>query len=208
VSSAADCGVVKNKASVTTTNGSGGDSDVASVTVLCPGLTLAKKADAALVTAGQQIGFIVTASNPAGPGTAHGVVIDDPLPSGSGVNWSIASGPDNCSILGSPPSETLHCDAVDLAVGASEVVHVVSGTSTASCRVYPNVASLTATNAPALTANATTTVSCPIVSPPQVTPPTLPNTGGPDSWILAAGMALLLGGSMLVAGDRRRRRRS
>jgi LPXTG-motif cell wall-anchored protein len=48
----------------------------------------------------------------------------------------------------------------------------------------------------------------PVVSPPQVTPPTLPNTGGPDSWILAAGLVLLLGGSALVAGDRRRRRRS
>jgi LPXTG-motif cell wall-anchored protein len=48
----------------------------------------------------------------------------------------------------------------------------------------------------------------PVVSPPQVTPPSLPNTGGPDRWILAAGLLLLLGGSTLVAGDRRRRRRS
>jgi LPXTG-motif cell wall-anchored protein len=48
----------------------------------------------------------------------------------------------------------------------------------------------------------------PVVSPPQVTPPTLPNTGGPDSWVLAAGLVLLLGGGTLVAGDRRRRRRS
>jgi LPXTG-motif cell wall-anchored protein len=48
----------------------------------------------------------------------------------------------------------------------------------------------------------------PVVSPPQVTPPSLPNTGGPNRWILAAGLLLLLGGSTLVAGDRRRRRRS
>jgi len=210
VTSAVDCGVVKNKASVTTTNGTGDDSDLATVTVLCPSVSLAKTADAATVAAGQQIGFTVTASNAAGVGTAHGVVIDDPLPSGSGVDWSIASGPDNCSIQGSPPSETLHCTAVDLLAGESEVVHVVSGTSTASCKAYPNVASLTATNAPELTANATTTVSCPIVSPPQIPPlpPELPNTGGPDIWMVAAGLVLLLGGGTLVAGDRRRRRRS
>jgi LPXTG-motif cell wall-anchored protein len=44
--------------------------------------------------------------------------------------------------------------------------------------------------------------------PPEVIPPTLPNTGGPNAMILAAGVALLLGGSGLVIGDRRRRRRS
>jgi LPXTG-motif cell wall-anchored protein len=36
----------------------------------------------------------------------------------------------------------------------------------------------------------------------------LPNTGGPDRWVLAAGLALLLAGATLVVGDRRRRRRS
>jgi LPXTG-motif cell wall-anchored protein len=49
----------------------------------------------------------------------------------------------------------------------------------------------------------------PQVSPPEVKPPSaLPNTGGPDRWILVAGLLLLLGGGTLVAGDRRRRRRS
>ena len=52
-----------------------------------------------------------------------------------------------------------------------------------------------------------------LVLPPQPPqnpplPPELPNTGGPDGWILVAGLVLLLGGSTLVAGDRRRRRRS
>jgi LPXTG-motif cell wall-anchored protein len=46
-------------------------------------------------------------------------------------------------------------------------------------------------------------------TPPEVSPPgALPNTGGPDAWVLAAGLVLLLGGSSLVIGDRRRRRRS
>jgi len=49
-------------------------------------------------------------------------------------------------------------------------------------------------------------VSPPIVSPPH--PAVLPNTGGPDRWLFAAGLALLLAGGTLVVGDRRRRRRS
>jgi LPXTG-motif cell wall-anchored protein len=44
---------------------------------------------------------------------------------------------------------------------------------------------------------------------PQVSPPAvLPNTGGPDSWLLGAGLILLLGGGTLIAADRRRRHRS
>jgi uncharacterized repeat protein (TIGR01451 family) len=160
--STADCGVVKNKATASTTNGAGGDSNLATVTVQCPGLSLSKTADAASVNAGSQIGFTVTASNSgaAGTGTAHGVVIDDPLPAGSGVDWSLASGPPNCSVTGAVGAQTLHCTAVDLAPGASEVVHVVSGTAFASCATYPNTASLTATNNPPLTASASTTVQC------------------------------------------------
>jgi LPXTG-motif cell wall-anchored protein len=94
-------------------------------------------------------------------------------------------------------------------------VHVVSPTTTASCLAYPNVATLTADNAPTLTANATTSVAnCvvvtpPVVSPPEVKPPAaLPNTGGPNLWLLVAGFVLLLGGGTLLAGDRMRRRRS
>jgi uncharacterized repeat protein (TIGR01451 family) len=157
--SPADCGTVKNKASVSTTNGTGHDSDVATVSVLCPSLTLSKKADSAKADAGQQIGFTITANN-GGPGIARNVVIDDPLPAGAGVNWSIASGPNNCSITGAVGSQTLHCTAVDLAPGASESVHVTSNTSFASCATLPNEASLTAGNHPSLTADARTRVDC------------------------------------------------
>jgi LPXTG-motif cell wall-anchored protein len=48
-----------------------------------------------------------------------------------------------------------------------------------------------------------------VVSPPkQHHPAVLPNTGGPDRWLLGAGLLLLLGGGTLVAGDRRNKRRS
>jgi uncharacterized repeat protein (TIGR01451 family) len=121
---------------------------------------LTKTADADTVDAGSHIGFTITASNSngAGTGTAHGVVIDDPLPSGTGIDWSIASGPANCAIQTSSGSETLHCTAVDLAPGASESVHVTSATGPSSAKAYANTATLTAANHPTLTADATTTV--------------------------------------------------
>ncbi|MGY2876748.1 putative repeat protein (TIGR01451 family)/LPXTG-motif cell wall-anchored protein [Marmoricola sp. URHA0025 HA25] len=209
--SSASCQAYPNEASLTATNHPPLTAS-ATTTVLCPDVSFTKTADAALVTAGQQIGFTVTAANgsAAGTGTATGVVINDPLPGGAGVDWSIASGPENCSIQGSPSNETLHCTAVDLAPGASESVHVVSGTSTASCAVYPNTASLTVGNAAGLTASASTQVSCPIVSPPkqQPHPHVLPNTGGPNGWVFAGGLALLVAGGSLVLTDTRRRRRS
>jgi len=54
-----------------------------------------------------------------------------------------------------------------------------------------------------------------VVSPPTTTSPTvevqgpvtpsvLPNTGGPNPWLLAAGLALVAGGALLVGGRRRR----
>ncbi len=52
-----DCGTVSNKATITTSNGTGGDSDIASVTIQCSDLTFTRSADAAVVDAGSQIGF-------------------------------------------------------------------------------------------------------------------------------------------------------
>ncbi|RNM16853.1 LPXTG cell wall anchor domain-containing protein, partial [Nocardioides pocheonensis] len=211
----ADCGVYNNTATFTATDSPQTPNDSDSTSVLCAALTLSKTADAASVNAGSQIGFTVTASNAAGGsvGTARGVVINDPLPSGTGIDWSIASGPGNCSITGAVGSEVLHCTAVDLAPGASESVHVVSATGNTSCATYPNAASLTADNAPGLSANASTqVVNCVIVSPPsppkQHHPAVLPNTGGPDGRLLGLATGLMVTGGALVLGDRRRRRRS
>jgi LPXTG-motif cell wall-anchored protein len=46
----------------------------------------------------------------------------------------------------------------------------------------------------------------PRVTPPEVLPPSLPNTGGPGAWPLAAGLLSALAGAALVATSRRRRR--
>ena len=161
----ASCAQYTNTATATATN-HGDLTKTASTTVLCPQLMITKTPDAASVDAGATIGFTITASNASteGTGTARGVVINDPLPGGSGVNWSIASGPENCSITGTAPTQTLVCTATTLEPGASETVHITSATAFASCADYPNVASLTATNAPSLQATATTTVQCPALA--------------------------------------------
>ena len=156
----ASCGTYDNTAQLTSTNTPSPSNASASTTVLCSSLTLTKTADNTTVDAGNQIGFTIIATN-GGQGTATGVVITDPLPGGSGVDWSIASGPANCSIGGTPPTQTLTCTAVDLAQGASETIHLISATAFASCAVYPNQASLTSTNSPALQAQASLTVQCP-----------------------------------------------
>ena len=204
-------GVYPNRADVSASNVTGAPHADAQTQVVCPDLKVLKSADATSVNAGAAIGFTITASN-TGAGAASGALIDDVLP--TGVTWSIdaavTAGPLQCTIT----TGTLTCTGT-LAALASQVVHVTAPTSTANCATYDNTVTLTATNTPqSPTASATTTVVCPqvIVSPPkppQVSPPAvLPNTGGPDAWLPASGLALLLAGGTLVAADRRRRRRS
>jgi uncharacterized repeat protein (TIGR01451 family) len=153
----ASCGNYPNVATLSATNAPSLSAN-ASTTVQCPNLSLTKTADAATVNAGDQIGFTITAQN-AGPGIADSVTLSDPLPSGSGVSWSMS--PDNgaCTITGTP--QVLNCSFGNMASGATQTVHLVSATSFASCKDYPNTASLSATNAPSLTASASITVQCP-----------------------------------------------
>ena len=136
-------------------------------TELPPALTPLKTADDAIVSAGQEIGFVVSVSNSAaaGTGTAEDVEILDNLPGGPGIDWEIADDSlDNgaCSITGGLGSEVLECAFGDLAPGASASVHVVSDTTAASCRTYANTATISASNVdPDLTASASTVVECP-----------------------------------------------
>ncbi|MDT4932464.1 MAG: hypothetical protein QOK11_356 [Pseudonocardiales bacterium] len=145
--SGADCAVVHNEAGVTTLN-AGQATAGGSVTVNCPQPTIQKTADAATVSAGSPIGFTVTVTNVDGEGvgTATDVVIDDPLPAGDGVAWTIDAGPPNCAIQGDAPTQLLACSAVDLGPGELETVHVVSGTGFTSCATYDNTATATISN--------------------------------------------------------------
>ena len=119
------------------------------LTVGAPHIQITKTADAPTVNAGDPIGFTVTVTN-AGTGLAHGVMVSDPLPagSGSGVTWTIdtQSNAGLCSTSGSKPSQQLTCGPTDLAAGASFSVHVTATTSAAECTVYDNTATASSTN--------------------------------------------------------------
>jgi uncharacterized repeat protein (TIGR01451 family) len=130
-----------------------------------PVLSIAKAADAASVVAGAVIGYTVTVSNSstAGTGTATGVTLNDPLPAGTGISWSISpaySGPGTCSVTGAAGSQTLGCSFGNLAAGATAPVHVISATSASSCATYSNTATASASNSSSVQSSATTTVQC------------------------------------------------
>jgi len=125
-----------------------------------PSLQITKTADAASVSAGQPIGFVVTITN-GGPADATGVTISDTLPGGAGIDWSENSA--SCSISGSPgvPPEVLACGPVTLAAnGGSLSVHLTSPTTAASCGTYNNTATFTSTNAGSGSVDASTVVQC------------------------------------------------
>ena len=149
-----------NTATLTATNAPTQTAN-ATTSVVCSDLDLTKVADAPSVDAGSPVGFTVTVANGAGAGSATGVSVNDPLPAVSGLNWSIESQTGNaCQITGAVGSQVLSCAIGTLGPSASYAVHVTSPTSFASCSALPNTATLTATNAPTQTANATTTVVC------------------------------------------------
>jgi YVTN family beta-propeller protein len=107
--------------------------------------------DAATTNAGAPIGITLNVSN-GGPGTENSVALNDPLPSGPGVNWSISpaySGPGTCSIAGSVGSQILSCSFGDLASGASASLHVTS--AGAGAGTYVNAATVTVKNQQLLT---------------------------------------------------------
>jgi uncharacterized repeat protein (TIGR01451 family)/LPXTG-motif cell wall-anchored protein len=135
----------------------------ATTTVQCPNLSVTKTADATPVNTGDQIGFTVTVSN-AGPGTAVNAALNDPLPAGNGVNWSIDPANAACHIDGTAPTQTLVCAFGDLAADASASVHIISATTAASAGTYDNTATASADNAPSVDASATVVVLPPALN--------------------------------------------
>lgn len=122
-----------------------------------PSLAIVKTADNGTVEAGTNIGFGITVSSN-GPGTATAVTLSDPLPTGSGINWSIDSQPASnpCSIV----ANVLTCAFGNMPAGTDVTIHISSPTTTASCATYNNTASASASNHATVTASASTTVRC------------------------------------------------
>ncbi len=109
-------------------------------------LTATSAPDAPTTNAGNPIGFTIAVSN-AGPGTENNVALNDPLPAGTGVVWTISpaySGPGTCSLAGATGSQVLTCSFGSLESGISASVHVSS--ASAGAGTYTNAATVTATN--------------------------------------------------------------
>jgi uncharacterized repeat protein (TIGR01451 family) len=169
---AQDCGVLSNTANVSASNeaadSDGNNSATATVTVDCPQIDITKTADDGTVSAGDTIGFTITATNN-GAGTAHGVTVTDTLPTDAGLSWTIdaANSDAGCSIA----AGVLTCNWGDLASGASKSVHITSTTTSATCGTVDNTASVTTSNDGSDTDDASVTVNCPEI---QIV------KGGPD----------------------------
>ena len=135
---------VSNTADVTTTN-DGSDSDTDQVVVLAGSIDITKVADAASVSAGDDIGFTITVKS-TGPGAAKGVVMTDVLPTDPGTSWTIdgGTGAGTCST----DAGTITCAFGDMANGASYTVHLSSPTTKATIATSPvsNTADVTTTN--------------------------------------------------------------
>ena len=133
-----DCeesGLVDNTGSVTTTNDGSGDSS-AEICVAAPAIHIVKTADAASVSVGDPIGFTLTVSND-GIGDAHGVTLNDVLPTNPGLSWSIdaqgAGWNSTCAIT----AGVLSCGPVTVPAGTTQdastfTVHITSATTGAT----------------------------------------------------------------------------
>ena len=158
----ASCGTVHNTARVRTSDERSAHAS-ASILVQCAKISLTKKADKPLVTAGDAIGYTITAKN-SGPGTAHGVTMTDPLPATAGTTWSVGTTSPGwaCSITGG----VLTCGGpnTDLAAGASVSVHVTSATTAASCGGVKNTATVATSNDGTASATARIEVLCARIS--------------------------------------------
>ncbi len=120
-----------------------------------PQLQATSAPDNATVTAGNPIGFTVTVTNN-GSATATNVTVNDPLPSGTGVNWTLSPAVTGCSITGSAPNQILSCTFATVSVGTSIPIHVTS--ATAGGGTYTNAATISISGQQVLTV-ATLTVS-------------------------------------------------
>jgi hypothetical protein len=140
--------------------------------------TLTKTADAAQVPAGSPIGFVMTVTVQETNGITW--YIEDDLPGGPGINWTIASssGVHVCRPLGSPPNQHLDCEAPGGTGMTVMTVHVTSQTTSLSCGTHQNTARAGYPDFTDLTADASTFVDCSTPVPTPKTPDITGTTAG------------------------------
>ena len=122
-----------------------------------PQLQAASAPDNATVTPGNPIGFTVMVIN-SGTGTANNVTVNDPLPSGTGVNWSLNPLDPNCAINGAAPNQVLSCTYATVPANTTINIHVTSAVAAAG--TYTNTAVIIINGQQLLTI-ATLTVTAP-----------------------------------------------
>ncbi len=84
------------------------------------------------------IGMVVSLIN-SGSTPISGVTLTDPLPSGTGMNWTLASSPGfGCAVTGTNPNQALTCNPITVAPGSPLTFHLTSPTPAAG--QYTNVA--------------------------------------------------------------------
>ena len=121
--------------------------------VLCADIDVDKTADAASVSAGEQIGFTVTLTNH-GAGEAKGVQFTDVLP--AGLTWTIAPANADWAISGG----SLVYKPRPAAGNSSSTVHVIATTSKANCGDVDNTASVSTSNDGSDESSASVDVNC------------------------------------------------
>jgi uncharacterized repeat protein (TIGR01451 family) len=159
-----DCGTLTSTASVSASNEAASDlannSSTATATVNCGALGLELTPDAASISAGEPIGFLLRASN-TGAGAAADVHLTDDLP-GGGPAWTVDGGTaaTDCVIA----AGTLDCRLGRLAPNAELTVHVSSTTAIdAACGDVASHARVESATAGPAEALGTTTIACPNV---------------------------------------------
>ena len=165
-----------------TTSNDGSDQDQDAVLVNCGAIALTKTADAATVSAGDTIGFVITATN-TGAGAARGVTVTDTLPTQAGLTWSVAAGSSaGCAIS----AGVLRCDWGTLAAGASKSVHLVSPTTAASCARIDNTATVTTSNDGSGEAEDAVVVNCGAIALTKTADAATVSAGDPIGFVITA----------------------
>ena len=162
------CGQFSNTAMASADNSSTVASNQASTTVLCSsGLNVVTTPDSTPVSADATAGFTTTVSVSAGGPNATDVKVSQPLPGDSTTDWQVDSTSQaaaDCSITGSPGSQSLSCTFSSIAPGNSETVHVTSPTTSGSCQTYSTTATATSNTYASSTSTASLVVECPALT--------------------------------------------
>ncbi|HEU5004134.1 MAG TPA: hypothetical protein VFW71_15330 [Actinomycetota bacterium] len=170
-----DCGPLVNNVTVTATNQTTQPTSGATIQVNCANVNVLKTADQHLVSAGDPIGFTITATN-TGAGAAHGVVVTDTLVSPAGVSWTATTSQGSCTF--NSGTALLTCTIGDLAPGGTAVIHLTSRTAPGTCTTITNEAFISSSNDGSGNSTDSLEILCPDVTVTKTAVSATVNAGG------------------------------